>query len=58
MFFFSIVELSENTNQLIAWDIDDDAIKECMKTIVDKKAGIYPHSIIISGDFWSLTIKE
>lgn len=56
--FLSTVKLSVNTDPLIAWAIADDAIKERMKTIPDKQKGIYPHSIVISGDFGSLTIKE
>lgn len=57
-FFLSTTELSTKTDPLIAWPLVDDAIKNCLNKIPDKKRGIYPHSIVVSGDFGSLTIKE
>lgn len=56
--FSSTAELTVNSDPLVAWGIADEAIKECMKQIPNKKHGIYPHSIIIKGDFGVLTIKD
>ena len=55
--FYSTVEITTESDRLVVWGIVDDAIKERMSTIAKKK-GIYPHSIVVSGDFGSLTIKE
>lgn len=56
--FFSTAEISTATDPLAAWGIADDAIKEEMRNIPNRKAGIYPHGIVLSGEFGSLTIKE
>lgn len=56
--FFSTAEITEKTDKLIAWGIADDAIKKCLSTIPDRKKGIYPHSIVISGEFGHLVVKD
>ena len=56
--FLSTAELTADSDPLIAWSIADDAIKECMKQIPNKQHGIYPHDIVISGDFGDLKIKN
>ena len=56
--FLSTAELTADSDPLIAWSIADDAIKECMKTIPNKQHGIYPHEIVIRGDFGELKIKD
>lgn len=56
--FQSTAELTVNTDKLVAWDLADDAIKERMKTIPGREAGVYPHSIIIRGEFGELTVKD
>ena len=56
--FQSTTELTADSDPLIAWIIADDAIKERMKQIPDKQEGVYPHDIVIRGEFGGLTIKE
>lgn len=56
--FQSTAEFTVDSDPLVAWGIADDAIKECMTHIPDKQQGVYPHSIIIKGDFGALTIKD
>lgn len=56
--FLSTTEITEETDKLVAWGIADNAIKECMAKIPDRKKGVYPHHIVISGEFGNLTIKE
>ncbi len=56
--FYSTAEITPESDKLVAWSIADDAIKECMKSIPDRINGIYPHSIIIYGEFGNLTIKN
>lgn len=56
--FYSTAEITPESDKLIAWGIADDAIKECMKNIPDRVKGVYPHSIVISGEFGNLTIKD
>lgn len=56
--FHSTAEITEKTDPLIAWGIADYAIKEKMQEIPDRKKGIYPHGIILRGDFGGLTIKK
>ncbi|MBP3534616.1 MAG: hypothetical protein J6J53_01240 [Muribaculaceae bacterium] len=56
--FQSTTEITPNTDPLVAWEIADDAIKARLATIPDKEPGIYPHSIVLHGEFGSLTIKE
>jgi len=56
--FYSTAEITPETDKLIAWSIADDAIKECMTTIPDRIKDVYPHAIVISGEFGHLTIKE
>lgn len=56
--FYSTAEITPNTDKLVAWGIADDAIKERMATIPDRVKGVYPHSIVLYGEFGNLTIKE
>lgn len=56
--FYSTAEITPNTDKLVAWGIADDAIKERMATIPDQVKGVYPHSIVLYGEFGNLTIKE
>ena len=56
--FYSTVEITPDTDKLVAWGIADDAIKNCMETIKDRIKGVYPHTIIIHGEFGDLKIKE
>ena len=56
--FYSTTEITPDTDKLVAWGLADDAIKARMSTISDRTAGIYPHSIVIYGEFGNLTIKE
>ncbi len=56
--FESTAQITPNTDKRIAWDIVDDAIKEKLKEIPNRKEGIYPHDIVLIGEFGELTIKE
>lgn len=56
--FQSTAEITPNTDKLVAWGIADNAIKERMATISDRVKGVYPHSIVLYGEFGNLTIKE
>lgn len=56
--FYSTAEITAESDKLVAWSIADDAIKEKMKTIPNRQKGIHPHSIVITGEFGSLTVKE
>ena len=56
--FYSTAEITPESDKLIAWGIADDAIKERMKNIPDRVKGIYPHSIVIYGEFGNLTVKD
>lgn len=56
--FYSTAEITPTTNEKVAWDIADDAIKNVLKAIPDREEGIHPHSIVISGEFGVLTVKE
>lgn len=56
--FCSTAEITPESDKLIAWGIADDAIKERMKSIPDRTKGIYPHSIVIFGEFGNLTVKN
>lgn len=47
-----------DTDKKIAWDIVDEAIKKKLKEIPNRKEGIYPHEIVLFGEFGALTIKE
>lgn len=57
-YFESTAEITADSNPLVAWSIADDAIKEVLNSIKDRKSGLYPHGIVISGDFGKLTVKE
>lgn len=56
--FYSTAEITPETEKMVAWSLADDAIKTTMRGIPDKTAGVYPHKIILSGDFGKLVIKE
>ena len=56
--FLSSAEITPETNKLVAWGIADDAIKERMLAIPNRQKGSYPHSIVITGEFGSITVKE
>lgn len=56
--FYSTAEITPETDRLVAWGIADNAIKECMDKISNRVKGVYPHSIVLSGEFGNLTIKE
>lgn len=56
--FLSSAEITPETNKLVAWGIADDAIKERMLAIPNRQEGIYPHSIVITGEYGSITVKE
>lgn len=54
----STAVITAETDPVIARDLVDDAIKERMQTIPDKTPGIYPHSIVIIGEFGKLALKD
>lgn len=56
--FCSTAEIKPDTEPLVAWGLADDAIKSVMATIDNRQKGVYPHGIVISGEFGSLTVKE
>lgn len=56
--FCSTAEIKPDTEPLVAWGLADDAIKSVMAKIEDRQKGIFPHGIMISGEFGSLTVKE
>lgn len=56
--FCSTAEIKPDTEPLVAWGLADDAIKSVMAKIEDRQKGIFPHGIVISGEFGSLTVKE
>lgn len=56
--FQSTTELSELTDKNVVWDCADTAIKECMKNIPNKVEGIYPHTIVVQGEFGSIKVKD
>lgn len=56
--FYSTAEITTTTDKLVAWSLADDAIKNCMLTISNRVKGVYPHSIVLHGEFGNLTIKE
>ena len=56
--FFSTAKITPQTDKLAAWGIADDAIKERMQTIPDRHQGVYPHSIMITGEFGTLVVDE
>lgn len=56
--FYSTAEITPHTDPLVAWGIADDSIKTCMASIPDRVKGVYPHSIVLFGEFGNLTIKE
>ncbi len=56
--FYSTAEITPESDKLTAWSIADDAIKERMKSIPNRAEGVYPHSIVISGKFGNLTVKD
>ena len=56
--FYSTTEITPNTDKLVAWGIADPAIKERMESIPNRTKGVYPHSIVIHGEFGSLVVKE
>lgn len=41
----------------MAWELAADAVKECMKTIENRKDGIYPHSVVIYGEFGEVKVN-
>lgn len=57
-YFYSTAEITPNTDTNIAWALADDAIKEIMKTIPNRSAGVYPRRIILNGEFGTLVIKD
>jgi len=56
--FYSTAEITPETDKLVAWGIADEAIKMRMSSIENRIKGIYPHSIVLYGEFGNLTIKE
>lgn len=56
--FFSTAEITTSTDPLVAWEIAVDAIKSCMASIPNRDNGVYPHSIVLYGEFGNLTIKD
>ena len=56
--FYSSVIITPNTDPLVAWGIADDVIKACVASIPDRVNGVYPHSIVLYGEFGNLTIKD
>lgn len=56
--FYSTAEITPDTDRMIAWSFADDAIKETMKAIPNKTTGVYPHRIILNGEFGTLVIKD
>ena len=57
-YFYSTAEITPETDRMIAWSFADDAIKETMKAISNKTVGVYPHRIILNGEFGTLVIKD
>ena len=56
--FYSTTEITSDTDKLVAWSIAEDAIKSCLATIPNRVSGMHPHSIVITGEFGSLTVKD
>ena len=56
--FCSTAEITAETAQCVAWDIASDAIKEVMRRIPNRQEGVYPYSIVITGEFGSVKVKE
>ncbi len=56
--FCSTAEITAETDKFVAWNLADDAIKEAMKQIPNRTKGVYPHSIVITGEFGSLKVKD
>lgn len=56
--FCSTAEITAETDKCVAWDIASDAIKEVMRRIPNRQEGVYPHSIVITGEFGSVKVKE
>lgn len=56
--FYSTAEITPSTDPLVAWGIADEAIKTRMASITDRVKGVYPHAIVLYGEFSNLTIKD
>lgn len=56
--FQSSAKLTADTVPYIVRGLADDAIKEYMKQIPDKRQGAYPHSIVVKGEFGTLAIGD
>lgn len=56
--FLSTAEIGEQTDPMVAWGIADNAIKEVLSQIENRKPGVYPYEISIHGDFGSLAITD
>lgn len=56
--FESTAQITPNTDKKITWDIVDDVIKDKLKEIPSRKDDVYPHDIVLIGEYGRLTIKE
>ena len=56
--FFSTAKITTSTDPHVAWEIAEDAIKSRMASIPNRVKGVFPHSIVLYGEFGNLTIKD
>jgi len=56
--FLSTAKITPQTDKLVAWGIADDAIISVLKQIPNRVKGVYPYSIVISGEFGCIKVKD
>lgn len=57
--FYSDSIITPETDKYVAWGFVEEAIKQSLNNSqANRKEGIYPHSIVLYGEFGNFTIKE
>ena len=56
--FQSSAKFSLDMDKQLARDLVDDVIKLCLRQIPDRENGIFPHDIVLKGDFGTLTLSD